>query len=114
VEATGIRSDSNVSSAGSLTGGASFNLLTLSGELVNGDTLTFSGNAAPDTVLYKSSTVTITLDEQTLLFPPERRAALSVRASPPMRSTFSSTTRSSKARRSPATSPLAKVRPATG
>jgi hypothetical protein len=32
--------------------------------------LTFSGDAAADTVLYKSSTVTITLDEQTLLLPP--------------------------------------------
>ncbi len=70
VEATGIHSDSNVSFEGSLTGDASFDLLTVSGALVNGDTLTFSGDAAPDTVLYKSSTVTITLDEQTLLYPP--------------------------------------------
>ena len=38
--------------------------------MVGGETLTFSGDAAADTVLYKSSTVTITLDEQTLLLPP--------------------------------------------
>jgi hypothetical protein len=75
VEATGIHSDSNSSfvfgpNQGSLGGDASFHSLTVRGALVNGDTLTFSGDAAPDTVLYKSSTVTITLDEQTLLLPP--------------------------------------------
>ena len=75
VEATGIHSDSNSSfvfgpNEGSLGGDASFHSLTVKGALVNGDTLTFSGDAAPDTVLYKSSTVTITLDEQTLLLPP--------------------------------------------
>jgi hypothetical protein len=75
VEATGIHSDSDSSfvfgpNKGFLSGAASFHLLIVSGALVGGDTLTFSGNAAPDTVLYKSSTVTITLDEQTLLFPP--------------------------------------------
>ena len=53
-----------------LNGDASFHSLTVTGALVDGDTLTFSGDAAPDTVLYKSSTVTITLDEQTLLLPP--------------------------------------------
>jgi hypothetical protein len=70
VEATGVHSDSNVSFEGSLTGDASFHSLTVSGALVGGKTLTFSGDAAPDTVLYKSSTVIITLDEQTLLLPP--------------------------------------------
>ncbi len=75
VEATGIHSDSNSSfvfgpNEGSLSGDASFHSLKVTGALVNGDTLTFSGNAAPDTVLYKSSTVTITLDDQRLLLPP--------------------------------------------
>jgi hypothetical protein len=75
VKATGIHSDSNSSfvfgpNEGSLSGDASFHSLTVTGALVNGDTLSFSGNAAPDTVLYKSSTVTITLDDQHLLLPP--------------------------------------------
>ena len=75
VKATGIHSDSNSSfvfgpNEGSLSGDASFHSLTVTGALVGGKTLTFSGDAAPDTVLYKSSTVTITLDEQTLLLPP--------------------------------------------
>ncbi len=75
VEATGIHSDSNSSfmfgpNEGSHSGDASFHSLTITGALVGGETLKFSGDAAPDTVLYKSSTVTITLDEQMLLFPP--------------------------------------------
>lgn len=75
VNATGIRSGSDSSfvfgpNEGSLAGDASFHSLTVSGALVGGDTLTFSGNAAPDTVLYSSPTVTITLDEQTFLLPP--------------------------------------------
>jgi hypothetical protein len=74
VEATGIHSESTSSfgptQEGFLSGDASFDSLTVSGALLNGETLTFSGNAAADTVLYKSSTVTITLDDQTLLLPP--------------------------------------------
>ena len=75
VKATGIHSDLNSSfvfgpNEGSLSGDASFHSSTVTGALVGGKTLTFSGDAAPDTVLYKSSTVTITLDEQTLLLPP--------------------------------------------
>ena len=75
VEATGIHSGSDSSivfgpNEGSISGDASFHSLKVTGALVGGDTLTFSGHAAPDTVLYKSSTVTITLDEQTLLLPP--------------------------------------------
>jgi hypothetical protein len=75
VEAKGVHSDSNSSfvfgpNRGSISGDASFRSLTVSGDLVGGKTLTFSGDAKPDTVLYKSSTVTITLDEQTLLLPP--------------------------------------------
>jgi hypothetical protein len=74
VNATGIQSQST-SSVGPngdsfLNGDASFHSLTVTGALVGGETLTFSGDAAADTVLYKSSTVTITLDEQTLLLPP--------------------------------------------
>jgi hypothetical protein len=75
VEATGVKSDSNSSfvfgpNRGSISGDASFRSLTVTGALVNGDKLTFSGDAAPDTVLYSSPTVTITLDDQTLLLPP--------------------------------------------
>lgn len=75
VEATGVHSDSYSSlvfgsNEGFLGGDAGFKSLTVSGALVGGKTLTFSGDAAPDMVLYKSSTVTITLDSQTLLLPP--------------------------------------------
>jgi len=75
VEATGIRSESDSSfvvgpDQGSLTGDASFSSLTVTGALVGGKTLTFSGDAKPDTVLYSSSTVTITLDDQHFLLPP--------------------------------------------
>jgi hypothetical protein len=81
VEATGIHDDSNSSfvfgpNKGSLSGDASFASLKVTGALVNGDTLTFSGHAAPDTVLYKSSTVTITLDDQTLLLPPSAASGI--------------------------------------
>ena len=75
VEATGVHSDSNSSfvfgpNRGSLAGDASFHSLTIAGELLGGKTLTFSGDAKPDTVLYSSPTVTIRLDEQRLLLPP--------------------------------------------
>jgi hypothetical protein len=75
VEATGVQSDSNSSfvfgpNEGFLTGDASFKSLSVTGALVGGKTLTFSGDAAANTVLYSSSTVTITLDAQTLLLPP--------------------------------------------
>jgi hypothetical protein len=74
VEATGIQSesDSSIGPNGDsfLSGDASFHSLTVTGGLVGGETLTFSGDAAANTVLYKSSTVTITLDEQTFLYPP--------------------------------------------
>src|SRR5271157_2418517 len=75
VEATGIHSGSDSSfvfgpNEGSLAGDASFHSLTVAGALVGGKTLTFSGDAKANTVLYKSSTVTITLDDQHLLLPP--------------------------------------------
>ena len=75
VEASGVHSDSNSSivfgpNGGFLAGDASFHSLTVAGSLVGGRTLTFSGDAAANTVLYSSSTVTITLDAQTLLLPP--------------------------------------------
>lgn len=46
-----------------LSGDASFGSLTIGGALI-GQTLTFSGDAAPNTVLFSSPTVTITLDKQ--------------------------------------------------
>jgi hypothetical protein len=49
----------------SVTGNASFGSLNLSGALL-GKTLTFSGDAAPNTVLFSSPTVTVTLDRQTV------------------------------------------------
>jgi hypothetical protein len=69
--ATFIRSGSSASyvfgpNQGFLAGDASFGSLTISGSLVGFKTLTFSGDAAPNTVLFQSSTVTITLDKQTL------------------------------------------------
>jgi hypothetical protein len=75
VEATGIHSGSDSSivfgpNKRSISGDASFHSLKITGALLGGDTLTFSGNAKPNTVLYSTSTVTITLDEQTLLLPP--------------------------------------------
>jgi hypothetical protein len=75
VEATGVHTDSNSSfvfgpNRGFLAGDAGFHSLTIAGELLGGKTLTFSGDAKPDTVLYSSPTVTITLDEQRLLLPP--------------------------------------------
>jgi len=48
-----------------VTGGASFGSLNLGGALI-GKTLTFSGDAAPNTVLFSSPTVTVTLDRQTV------------------------------------------------
>jgi hypothetical protein len=43
-----------------------FGSITISGSLVGFKTLTFSGHAAANTVLFHSSTVTVTLDKQTL------------------------------------------------
>ena len=77
VSATSIKSSADASyvfgsDQGFLGGDASFGSLSISGALVDGKTLTFSGDAAANTVLYKSATVTITLDKQTLsdFFPP--------------------------------------------
>jgi len=75
VEATGVHSGSDSSfvfgpNEGSLSGDASFHSLTVTGALVGGKTLTFSGDAKKDTVLYSSPTVTIRLDDQTLMLPP--------------------------------------------
>jgi hypothetical protein len=70
VSATFVHSESNASyvfgpNRGFLSGDASFGSLTISGSLI-GKILTFSGDAAANTVFYKSPTVTITLDKQTL------------------------------------------------
>ena len=70
VSATFIHSESNASyvvgpNRGGVSGDASFGSLTITGALVGGKTLTFSGDAAPNTVLFKSAAVTITLDQQT-------------------------------------------------
>jgi hypothetical protein len=77
VQATGVHSESDSSfvfgpDSGHLAGDASFHSLTITGALVGGKTLTFSGEAKPNKVLYSSPTgdVTITLDEQRLLLPP--------------------------------------------
>ncbi len=75
VKATGIHSGADSSfvfgpNEGSLGGDASFDSLTVTGKLVGDKTLMFSGDAAKNTVLYKSATVTITLDDQHLLLPP--------------------------------------------
>jgi len=51
------------SSQSFVTGGASFGSLSIGGSLI-GRTLKFSGDAAPNTVLYSSATVTVTLDKQ--------------------------------------------------
>jgi hypothetical protein len=48
-----------------VTGDASFGSLSLGGALI-GKALTFSGDAAPNTVLFSSPTVTVTLDRQTV------------------------------------------------
>jgi hypothetical protein len=112
VKATGMESESNSSIGPNgdsfLSGDASFHSLTVTGALGGGETLTFSGSAAADMVLYKSSTVTITLDEQTLLLPPGVTDG-SISPSITTGSTFSSTTRSSAIRRSPATSKSARA-----
>jgi hypothetical protein len=46
-------------------GSASFGALTLGGALI-GSTLTFSGNAAANTVLFSNQTTTVTLDQQSV------------------------------------------------
>ncbi|MBV9755871.1 MAG: hypothetical protein JO047_02345, partial [Alphaproteobacteria bacterium] len=51
-------------SANTTTGSASFGSLSITGSLVGDKTLTFSGVAPRNTVLFQSATVTITLDEQ--------------------------------------------------
>jgi hypothetical protein len=68
--ATLIHSDSNASyvfgaNRGFLSGDASFGALSIGGALI-GKTLTFAGDAAANTVLCKSPSVTITLDKQVL------------------------------------------------
>jgi hypothetical protein len=70
VRASFIHSESSASyvfgpDRGFLAGDASFGSLTISGALI-GKTVTFSGTAAADTVLYSSPTETITLDKQTV------------------------------------------------
>jgi hypothetical protein len=70
LSATLVHSDSDASyvfgpNRGFLGGDASFGSLTIGGSLI-GKTLTFAGGAAANTILYHSSTVTITLDKQTL------------------------------------------------
>jgi len=70
VSATFVHSESDASyvfgaNRGVLSGDASFGSLTISGALI-GKMRAFSGDAAANTVFYKSPTVTITLDKQTL------------------------------------------------
>jgi hypothetical protein len=81
VKANFIRSESTASyvfgaNRGFLAGDASFGSLTIGGSLM-GKTVTFSGTAAANTVLYSTPTITITLDKQTLLdFLPSTGAAI--------------------------------------
>lgn len=77
VSAKFIRSSSDASDVfgakgGSVAGAASFGSLDIGGNLI-GKTLTFSGDAAANTVLFSSPTVTVTLDKQTVsdLLPPQ-------------------------------------------
>ena len=70
VSATLIHSESDASyvfgpNRGYLDGGASFGSLMIGGALI-GKALKFVGAPAANTVLYKSASVTITLDKQTL------------------------------------------------
>ncbi len=66
--ATGITSSASWSEVfpqrPSVFGAASFSSLRISGSLVGYKTLTFSGNAPKDKVLYNANGVTITLDQQ--------------------------------------------------
>ena len=100
---------------GFLGGDASFGSLTIGGALI-GKTLTFSGDAAANTVLFQSSSVTITLDKQILsdFLPPSPAAGTGAGTteSPPMRSISTSTALISSANWFPATSYSAKARPA--
>jgi hypothetical protein len=68
VTAKNVRSDADYSIASgsgrvSATGDASFGSLVLSGALVGGRR-SFSGDAAPNTVIFSTSTVTVTLDKK--------------------------------------------------
>jgi hypothetical protein len=68
VSATFIHSEASASyvfgaNHGFLSGDASFGSLTISGGLI-GKTLTFAGDAKANTILFQSSSVTITLDKQ--------------------------------------------------
>jgi hypothetical protein len=70
LSATLIHSDSNASyifgvNRGFLGGDASFGSFSIGGALI-GKTLTFAGDAGANTVLFKSPSVTITLDKQVL------------------------------------------------
>jgi hypothetical protein len=49
---------------GATSGVANFGTFTLSGSLVGGQTLTFSGSAAPNTVVYDDPNLTVTLNHQ--------------------------------------------------
>lgn len=68
VMATGIRSNVNYAqvfpSEASASGGAQFNTLTIIGSAIGGATLNYSGKAKPNTVIYETPNVTITLNKQ--------------------------------------------------
>ncbi|MBV8526639.1 MAG: hypothetical protein JOY71_31755 [Acetobacteraceae bacterium] len=84
VNATGIHSDANFSilfgaNRNFAAGSASFGSLTLGGALI-GNTLTFSGDAAPNTILFSSASVTVMLDKQ--LIPEFVSCSLTCRTTP--------------------------------
>jgi hypothetical protein len=68
VMATGLRSNLNYAqvfpSEASATGGAGFNSLTIIGSAIGGATLNYSGKVGPNTVIYETPNVTITLNKQ--------------------------------------------------
>lgn len=69
VSATTVAAVTNWSQTGTgaatLSGGASFGSLLISGSLVGSHTVTFSGAAAPNTVVYSDAHTVITLNAQT-------------------------------------------------
>jgi hypothetical protein len=68
IMATGVRSNVNYSqvfpSEASASSGAGFHTLTIIGSAIGGATLNYSGKAKPNTVIYETPNVTITLNKQ--------------------------------------------------
>jgi hypothetical protein len=71
VDATKVDASATLSRQSPLTpkasGTASFGSLTVTGSLLDGKTVTYSGSAPPNTVLFQSATVTITVHQQVIV-----------------------------------------------